>query len=135
VSATLSSVFGRFIHLAARLSAPLGRLVAGRRFLTIWAMVEYRGRKSGRLYHTPLAVHRTAEGFVFPIPFGRDTQWPKNVIAAGGCTMRWNGRTFRVDEPKIVGPAIGLRAFNRLQRAVLRAIRTDRFVVVRRATT
>jgi len=131
---TLGSVFGRFIHLAARLSAPLGRLVAGRRFLTTWAMVEYRGRKSGKLYHTPLAVHRTAEGFVFPLPFGRETQWPKNVIAAGGCLVRWNGRTVRVRDPEIVGPEIGLRAFNPLQRAILRAIRTDRFVVVRRAT-
>ena len=132
---TLRSVFGRFIHFAARLSKPFGRLVAGRRFLTIWAMVEYRGRKSGKLYHTPLAVHRTAEGFVFPIPFGRETQWPKNVIAAGGCSVRWNGRTFRVVDPEIVGPDIGLPAFNPVQRAVLRAIRTDRFVVVRRATT
>jgi deazaflavin-dependent oxidoreductase (nitroreductase family) len=130
----LGSVFGRFIHVAARLSAPLGRLVAGRRFLTIWAMVEYRGRKSGKLYHTPLAVHRTADGFVFPIPFGRETQWPKNVIAAGGCSVRWDGRTFRVGAPEIVSPEIGLRAFNPLQRAILRVIRTDRFLVVRRGT-
>jgi hypothetical protein len=67
-------VFDRFIHAAARLSAPLGRIVAGRRLLNIWAMVEYRGRKSGRLYRVPLAVHRTADGFVFPIPFGPGTQ-------------------------------------------------------------
>ena len=128
----LRSMFDRFIHAAARLSAPLGRIVAGRRLLTIWAMVEYRGRKSGKLYRIPLAVHRTTDGFVFPIPFGPETQWPRNVIAAGGCTMRWNGRTFRVGDPEIVGPDVGLPAFNAWQRVILHAIRTDRFLLVRR---
>jgi hypothetical protein len=46
--------------------------------------------------------------------------------------MRWNGGTFRVGDPEIVGPDVGLRAFNAWQRVILRAIRTDRFLVVRR---
>ena len=91
----------------ARLSAPLGRVVAGRRFLTVWAMVEYRGRRSGRRYRTPLAVHRTTDGFVFPVAFGRGTQWPANVVAAGGCRMRWNGRMFDATDPEIVGANVG----------------------------
>ena len=128
----LRSVVEHVIHAAARLSVPLGRIVAGRRLATNWAMVEYRGRKSGKLYRTPVTVHRTPDGFVFPIPFGRETQWPKNVIAAGGCTVRWNGRTFRVGEPEFVGPDAGLAALNALQRVLFRVIRTDRFLVVRR---
>ena len=72
----------------ARLSAPLGRVVAGRRFLTVWAMVEYRGRRSGRRYRTPLAVHRTTDGFVFPVAFGRGdgSEWrnPMGVVCIGG---------------------------------------------------
>jgi hypothetical protein len=128
-------VFARFIRLVARLSAPLGRIVAGRRFLTVWAMVEYTGRKSGKRYRIPLALHRTADGFVFPVAFGKGTQWPDNVVAAGGCTMRWNGRAFDVTDPVIVGPDIGIPAFNLFERLILRAIRTERFVIVRGGPT
>ena len=115
----------------ARLSAPLGRVVAGRRFLTVWAMVEYRGRRSGRRYRTPLAVHRTTDGFVFPVAFGRGTQWPANVVAAGGCRMRWNGRMFDATDPGIVGADVGIPLFNRLERPILRLIGTERFLTVR----
>ncbi len=38
-----------------------------------------------------------------------------NVLAAGGCTMRWNGRTFEVTDPEIVGADVGLRAFAALR--------------------
>jgi hypothetical protein len=107
-------------------------MVAGRRFITLWAMVEFPGRKSGRRYRIPLAVHRSADGFVFPIAFGGGTQWPLNVVAAGGCTMRWNGRTFEVTDPQIVDASVGIPMFNVLERPILRAIGTERFLTVRR---
>ena len=128
-------MFARFIHFAARLSAPLGRVVAGRRLLTIWAMVEYPGRKSGKRYHIPLATHRTPTGFVFPIPFGSGTQWPLNIVAAGGCSVRWNGRSYQVIDPKIVAADVGLPLFAALERPILRAIRCDRYLVVHRRMT
>jgi hypothetical protein len=120
----------RFFRAAARLSAPLGRVVAGRRFLTVWAMVEYPGRKSGKRYRIPLAVHRTTDGFVFPIPFGGGTQWPLNIVAAGGCAVRWNGRRFTVVDPRIVGRETGLPLFAPLERPILRALRCDRYLLV-----
>ena len=98
-------------------------------------MVEYTGRKSGKRYRIPLALHRTRDGFIFPIAFGRGTQWPRNVVAAGGCTMRWNGRTFEVSDPQIVGADVGIPAFAPLERPILRAIRTERFVIVRGGPT
>jgi deazaflavin-dependent oxidoreductase (nitroreductase family) len=124
-------VIAGFFRLLARLTAPLVGILAGRRFLTIWAMVEYTGRKSGKRYQIPLALHRTPDGFIFPIAFGRGTQWPLNVVAAGGCTMRWNGRTLEVTDPRIVGADVGIPAFAPLERPILRAIRTERFLIVR----
>jgi hypothetical protein len=124
-------VVASFLRLIARLTAPIARVGAGRRFLTVWAMVEYAGRKSGKRYRIPLALHRTADGFIFPIAFGRGTQWPLNVVAAGGCTMRWDGRTFEVTDPQIVGREVGIPAFAPFERPILRAIRTERFLIVR----
>lgn len=121
----------RFVHAVARLSAPLGRIVAGRRFLTVWVLIEFPGRKSGKRYRIPLATRRTATGFLFPIPFGHATQWPLNVLAAGGCAIQWNGRPLAGIDPQIVGPDVALPAFNAFERPILRAMRTDRFLSVR----
>jgi deazaflavin-dependent oxidoreductase (nitroreductase family) len=124
-------VVARVFRALARLSAPLGRIVAGHRFLTVWAMVEYPGRKSGKTYRVPLAVHRTNDGFLFPIPFGPKTQWPLNVLAAKGCAIRWNGRDFAATDPVLVEPAEAIPRFNAFERVILRVIRTDRFLFVR----
>ena len=120
-----------FFRAVARLSAPLGRIVAGHRFLTVWAMIEYPGRKTGRHYRLPLAVRRTPEGFLFPVAFGRGTQWVRNVLAAGGCTVRWNGRSVDATEPRMLGPDEAIPQFAALERPILRLIRTERFLFVR----
>jgi hypothetical protein len=125
----------RVFRTLARLSAPLGRIVAGRRFLTVWAMVEYPGRKTGRRYRLPLAVRRTRDGFLFPVAFGSGTQWPRNVLAAGGCTVTWNGRTADATEPRILGAEEAIPQFAPLERPILRLIRTQRFLFVRAPRT
>ena len=56
------------------------------------------GRKSGRLYETPVNVFREPDGFLIALTYGRDSGWVKNVLAAGGCqleTRRVSLSTFR----------------------------------------
>jgi len=48
-------------------------------------VVIHRGRRSGRLYQTPVNVFAAKDGYVFALTYGPDTDWVKNVLAAGGC--------------------------------------------------
>jgi deazaflavin-dependent oxidoreductase (nitroreductase family) len=49
--------------------------------------VHHHGRKSGREYRTPVKVFRRGDLYVLSLPYGSDSDWVKNVLAAGGCDL------------------------------------------------
>ncbi|WIM92671.1 hypothetical protein ACTOB_004624 [Actinoplanes oblitus] len=89
----------------ARATAPAVRVLAGRRFFPLWAVVQHRGRVSGRALSVPVAVVATPDVIVINLPWGARTNWVRNVLAAGSCTLRWKGRTHQLDRPEIIGAA------------------------------
>jgi deazaflavin-dependent oxidoreductase (nitroreductase family) len=67
-----------------------------------FGIVIHKGRKSGRTFRTPLNVFRTDDGFVFALTYGPDTDWVKNVVAAGGCELVTRRRHYELVDPRIV---------------------------------
>jgi deazaflavin-dependent oxidoreductase (nitroreductase family) len=64
-------------------------------------LVVHRGRRSGRVYETPVNVFPAGDGFLMALTYGREkTDWVKNVVAAGGCELRTGGRVFQVESPR-----------------------------------
>jgi deazaflavin-dependent oxidoreductase (nitroreductase family) len=98
---------------------PILRPLAGTRWFRLWGVVHHTGRKSGTPYSTPVVVRRSEDGFVIPMPFGERTNWANNVVAAGGASIRWAGRTYQVTDPRIVDATEGMAAFSPIQRALL----------------
>jgi deazaflavin-dependent oxidoreductase (nitroreductase family) len=120
------------LRRTAKVTAPLARPLAGRRFLPIWAVVHHVGRRSSRAYTLPVAITGSSTHLFIPVPFGEGTQWVQNVLAAGGCTVHWKGRDIAATEPALVGRAEASAAFNRLERPVIRAAGLDSFLRLRR---
>jgi deazaflavin-dependent oxidoreductase (nitroreductase family) len=115
----------------ARLVNPLTLPLAGTRALRLWAVVHHRGRRSGRAYATPVAARRTADGFVIPLAFGRRADWFLNVMAAGGCVIRWNGEEYTVVGPEEIDWEQAKPAFHRVQRFLIRLTGVNGFLSVR----
>jgi deazaflavin-dependent oxidoreductase (nitroreductase family) len=92
-----------------------------------FGVVVHKGRRSGRTYETPVNVFPTASGVRIALTYGADSDWVRNVIAAGGCELRTRGRTLTLTAPKVVrDPArSGTRAF---ERRVLDALRVEDFL-------
>ena len=67
------------------------------------AVVHHVGRKTGRPYHTPVIAFPSRSGFVIPMPYGRDVEWARNVIAASGCQLVQMARRSQLRSPHIVG--------------------------------
>ncbi len=82
-------------HVTNRISRPLAGRLPG------FAVVTHVGRQSGRAYETPVNMFRDGERYVFALTYGADSQWVKNVMAAGGCEIRTQGTTVRLCEPRI----------------------------------
>ena len=117
----------------ARTTAPLSRPLAGRRFFPLWAIVRHRGRRTGHDYEIPVAIRASDESFTIALPWGDQTQWVRNVLAAGGCTIRWRGEDHRTTEPVVIGVEEAGSAFSPAQRAILRAAGVRSFLRLRRS--
>lgn len=95
---------GSRLRTARRLTEPVARSLAGRRAFPLWAVIHHRGRRSGAEYATPIAVVPTYdEGVVLiGLPYGLDTNWARNVVAAGGATLAWKGGQHRTTAARII---------------------------------
>lgn len=123
--------FGGVLWRLARLTNPVSLPLAGKRWNPIFAIVEHSGRKTGRLYAAPVAARRVNGGFVISLAFGAQVDWYRNLVAAGGGTIRWRGRSYPVTTPERISPEVGLAAFHPLQRLLVRIAGIDGYVRVR----
>jgi deazaflavin-dependent oxidoreductase (nitroreductase family) len=67
-----------------------------------FGILQHVGRKSSRVYRTPVNVFRTPEGFLIALTYGRECEWVRNVLAAGGCELETQGVRYRLSAPAIV---------------------------------
>ena len=65
-------------------------------------MVVHTGRKSGRTFRTPVNIFRIDEGYLIALTYGPDSDWVRNVLAAGGCDVVMRGHTIHLTEPEVV---------------------------------
>jgi deazaflavin-dependent oxidoreductase (nitroreductase family) len=86
-----------------------------------FGVVVHRGRRSGKEYQTPVNVFATDDGYVLALTYGPDTDWVKNVVAAGGCELRTGGRVVRLTAPRLFHDETR-RDIRPLERQVLRVI-------------
>jgi hypothetical protein len=80
-------------------------------------------------------VRASPDAFVIPLPWGRQTQWLRNVLASGGCTIRWRGVDHVASEPRVIGPVDARFAFNRVQQGILAAAGVSSFLWLRRGAS
>jgi len=124
----------RLIRAVARAVNPLVLRVAGRRHMPVLGIVHHRGRKTGRLYATPLGVRPTADGgFVIPLTFSDASHWYRNILAAGGCEITYLGASHVVARPTVVDRAAAGPAYPRYERLSLRLLGINEFVRLARA--
>ena len=111
----------------------VARNISGSRGST-WGLLTHVGRRSGRDYQTPLAVHPYRNGFLVPLTYGPRTDWYRNLVAAGTGTLAWQGQTYRVERPEIVSGREPMRAWPLASRIILPLAGIHEFVWLRRSS-
>ncbi len=97
-----------------------------------FGVVVHRGRRSGRHYQTPVNVFRTEDGYLFALTYGADTDWVKNVLAAGGCELHTRGRAIRLGAPRLLHDE-SRRGIRPVERQILRIIGVADFLSLKTA--
>src|ERR1700747_369637 len=86
-----------------------------------FGILTHVGRKSGKVYRTPINVFRASNGFIVALPYSSQSDWGKNVLAAGGCELKTHGKKYQLSAPKVVRDPSRKR-FPFLVRLVLRTV-------------
>ena len=100
-------------------------LFAGR--LPGFGILTHVGRKSGKVYRTPVNFFRAPSGFTIALTYSSQSEWVKNVLAAGGCELRTRGKNYQLSAPKIVRDPTR-RHFPVPVRLVLRIVGADEYI-------
>jgi deazaflavin-dependent oxidoreductase (nitroreductase family) len=67
-----------------------------------FGIVTNAGRKSGKLYRTPVNVFRMPDGFRIALTYGRESGWVRNVLASGVCQLETRGVSYQLSTPVMV---------------------------------
>jgi deazaflavin-dependent oxidoreductase (nitroreductase family) len=100
---------------------PYLRKVAGTRLGMLYfnlSALHHVGRRSGRTYVTPLSAYPLGDGFVLAAAYPY-VDWLENVLAAGKCTLTWNGTEYALERPEVIPRAEAMEAYPLLVRPFL----------------
>ena len=93
----LPRALGRFnVRVTNRLVWPIVR------FLPSFGRIVHVGRKSGRVYRTPVNLFRRGDRAVLAMTYGTETDWLKNVLEAGRFEFEARRGTLRLVDPVVV---------------------------------
>jgi deazaflavin-dependent oxidoreductase (nitroreductase family) len=120
-------IFGLFTPVLNRVVTR----IAGRRYVPLYILLRHQGRRSGRAYATPVVGMHVPGGFAIPMAFGEGADWYRNIVAAGGATIRQHGTEHRLVEPAAIDPDSAASPFPRWQRPVFRALGIRRFLFLK----
>jgi len=95
-------------------------------------VIVHTGRRSGLVYQTPVTVFPADGGYVIALTYGPDTDWVKNVLAAGGCELRTGGKIVHLVAPQLFRDE-SRHDIRPVERQVLRVIGVDEFLALRTA--
>jgi deazaflavin-dependent oxidoreductase (nitroreductase family) len=116
-----------------RVANPVVRRFAGRS--PGFAIVEHRGRTSGRRYQTPVNVVVVDDGFLIALTYGSTSDWVRNIFAAGGGTLVYRQERIEVVNPRIVEEEGSHSAFPAVVRAGLKVLDVRKYLELDRRAT
>jgi deazaflavin-dependent oxidoreductase (nitroreductase family) len=97
--------------------------------LPFFAVIEHKGRKSGKNYRTPVNCWVEGQEAIVALTYGTDTDWLKNLQASGGGSLVIKGRRHLCGPPTIEGDDIGVRLPVAV-RVMLSLLDVDRYAVL-----
>jgi deazaflavin-dependent oxidoreductase (nitroreductase family) len=99
------------LRLFTRAMRPLALRSAGKEGSNT-SVVRHVGRRSGQMHETPVIAVQHGDSFLIALPYGKRTDWLKNVLDRGSATIVTNGHTYEVDRPEVI-PMVDATAYFR----------------------
>ena len=98
------------LRLFTRAMRPLALRSAGKEG-SATSIIRHVGRRSGRMYETPVIAAQHDDSFLIALPYGQRTDWLKNVLSEGSATIVTSGHTYEVNQPEVIPMAEATACF------------------------
>jgi deazaflavin-dependent oxidoreductase (nitroreductase family) len=95
-----------------------------------FATVVHRGRRSGGEYRTTIMGWVEGGALTVALTYGPEVDWLKNLQAANGGEVLWNGRELTVGRPVIVDPEVALARIPNPVAPILRRLHLEDFAEI-----
>jgi deazaflavin-dependent oxidoreductase (nitroreductase family) len=92
-----------------------------------FGIVVHLGRRSGKVYRTPVNVFWRRDAVLIALTYGRESGWVRNVLARKGCELETRRGAYRLFSPVLVHDP-SRRPFPLLVRTVLGWIAADDYL-------
>jgi len=99
-----------------------------------FGILTHVGRKSGKVYRTPVNVFRASNGFIIALTYSSESEWVKNVLAACSCELQTLGRKYQLVAPNVVLDTTR-RRFPVPVRVILRLVGADEYMELSKPKT
>jgi deazaflavin-dependent oxidoreductase (nitroreductase family) len=111
------------LKVTNRITAPFVTWLPG------FGVITHIGRKSSRCYRTPVNVFRAPGGFLIALTYGPNSEWVRNVLAAGSAELETRRTKYHLSAPNVVHDPSRHR-FPLAVRVVLRMVGATDFLQV-----
>ena len=118
------------LRLFTRAMRPLALRSAGKEGSST-SVVRHVGRRSGRTSETPVIAVKHDDSFLIALPYGKRTDWLKNVLGKGSAAIVTNGHTYEVDQPEVISMAEATAYFGPREQRMHRQFHVDAALQVR----
>ncbi|OGN94703.1 MAG: hypothetical protein A2Z71_10070 [Chloroflexi bacterium RBG_13_50_21] len=97
-----------------------------------FSILRHVGRRSGRTYQTPVLASYVGEIVIIPLSYGENVDWLRNVLARGGCEMRWQDQWIWVGNPEVIGPEKAFSLLPEQRRKLFERFKLEKYLFLQR---
>lgn len=96
-----------------------------------FSVVRHIGRHSSRIYHTPVLASYSGETVIIPLSYGENVDWLRNIMAKGGCEIRWQSKWIRVGNPEVLDAESAFSLLPEDRRKLFERFKLEKFLQLR----
>lgn len=98
-----------------------------------FSILRHQGRQSGRIYQTPVFASYVGKTVIIPLSYGENVDWLRNVLARGGCELRWRNKWMTAGNPLVIGPDEAYTILPAERRKLFERYKMEKFVCMQLA--
>lgn len=97
-----------------------------------YSILTHKGRRSERIYKTPVLATYLDEDIYIPLPYGDHVDWLLNVLKHDGCTILWKGTEVTASDPEVIESEVVLSSLPKSRMDLFERFEVEKFLRLKR---